>query len=254
MLSGILGRYSINDPYVGLGLGLTIAGACLAPIFYFIVDSVALTAVAISSVMLGLVCVALANTRPAISPEASQMMLEAGMENIAALLEELGLSGKAIYLPSSLRDGRSQALVPIRQDYSSIKFEDKIPGRLIVRHGKDPQDVGIAVATPGSICLDGLEVKPGPTSTEIESALSTILVGMLDIAGSVSVIANGNKVKVEVAKPKLGYENVWFFRSLGSPLASIAATAVCEAFDKPVVVARDEYQKGKAVIELEVLS
>ena len=244
----------MKDPYIGLGLGLTIAGACLAPIFYFVVDSVPFTAIAISSIMLGLVCVAIANTRPAISPEASQMMLEAGMENIAALLEELGLSGKAIYLPSSLRDGRSQALVPIRQDYSSIKFEDRIPGRLIVRHGKDPQDVGIAVVTPGSICLDSLDIKPGPTSTELESALSTILVGMLDIAASVTVITNENKVKVEVAKPKLGYENIWFFRSLGSPLASIAATVVSEAFDRPVVISQDEYKKGKAEIELEVLS
>lgn len=254
MLNGIFGKSNIKDPYVGLGLGLTVAGAGLVPIFFFLVDSEPLTAVAISLIMLGLVCVALANTRPAISPEASQMMLEAGMENIAALLEELGLTGKAIYLPSSLRDGRSQALVPIRSEYSEIQIRERIPGRLIVRHGKDPQDIGIAVATPGSICLDGLDVKPGPSSTEIESALSTILVGVLDIAGSVTVTANGNKVNVAVSKPKLAYENVWYFRSLGSPVASIAATAVSEAFNRPVVITQDESQKKKALIELEVLS
>lgn len=245
---------SQRDPYIWLGMVLSISGACLIPVFYFIVDSAALTGLGLSFVMLGLVCIALANTRPAISPEASQMMLQAGMENIAALLEELGLTGKAIYMPRSRREGRSQALVPLRQDHSEIRVDERIPGRLIVRYGRDPLDVGIAVATPGSVCLEGLEAMPGPNALEIESALSTILVGMLDIAGSVSAYETDKGMRVEVSKPKMGYRNVWFYQALGSPLASIAASVTSEAFEKPVVVARDESLNGKAVIELEVLS
>ncbi len=241
-----------RDPYVWLGIVLTVLGSGLSPLFYFVANSVALTGVGISCVMLGLVCVALANTRDPISPEASRVILQAGMENTASLLEELGLNGKAIYLPRSRRGGRSQALVLIKQDGSSINLDKEIPGRLIVRHGNGPDDLGIAIATPGSVCLSGLEVKPGPTPDEIESALSTILVGMLDIASSVSVSTIENGVRVEAAKPKLGYENVWFYQSMGSPLASIAATTTSEAFEKPVVVTRDEIHKGKARIELEI--
>lgn len=44
MLNGIFGKNIIKDPYIGLGLGLTVAGAGLVPIFFFVVDSEPLTA------------------------------------------------------------------------------------------------------------------------------------------------------------------------------------------------------------------
>ena len=99
----------MNNPYRMLGLGLCVAGAILAPISYFIINSVPLTAAGISAIMIGFTCIALANTRPYISPEACQLMLKTGMENTAALLEELGIRNKAVYLPSNMRDGHPQA-------------------------------------------------------------------------------------------------------------------------------------------------
>ncbi len=78
----------MNNPYRILGLGLSLAGAIFAPISYFIIDSVPLTALGISAIMLGFISIALANTRPYISPEACQLILKTGMENTAALLED----------------------------------------------------------------------------------------------------------------------------------------------------------------------
>jgi hypothetical protein len=181
-------------------------------------------------------------------------MFQTGIENIAALLEELGLSGKAIYLPRSMRDGRSQALVPLRQNSAFARSNHKIAGRLIVRYGHNPDDLGIALTTPGSVCLDTLEVELGPASDVIAAALTHVLVGMLDLASSVSLNASDGKINIEVSNPKLGHENVWFYRSLGSPLASIAATVACESLDKPVTVVSEGNLNGKNVIELEVLS
>ena len=245
---------SRRNPYSWLGLGLAVAGAVSSPVFYFIVGSVPLTAMGISFIMLGLTSVALANTRPPLSPEAGQMMLRVGMENTAALLEELGLNGQAVYLPRSLRTGLSQAVVPLSPDQLREPITHSVAGRLIVRHGAGPLDMGIAVTTPGSVCLDALEVAPGPDPGEIEMALAHILIGMLDIASAVSVAATGGAVKVEISRPKLTYENVWYYGALGSPMASIAATVTCEAYDRPVIVVRDENQRGKGVVELEVLA
>ena len=237
-----------------LGLGLTVAGAVISPVFYFILESVPLSALGISFLMLGLTCIALANTRPPISPEASQMMLQTGIENIAALLEELGISGKAVYLPPSLRNGRAQALVPLRQDQGTIQINGRIPGRLIVRYGRNPEDLGIAITTPGSLCLEGLEIQPGPTSAELSAALTHVVVGMLDIASSLTVNTHDSRINIEVSNPKLSYQNIWFYRSLGSPLASIAATVASEALDKPIVVEEEEHRGNKSIIKLEVLS
>ena len=204
--------------------------------------------------MIGFVCIALANTRPYISPEACELILKTGMENTAALLEELGLRSKAIYLPSTMRDGHPQALVPLVEDREIRLVKEKVPGRLIVRYGVNPDDMAIAVTTPGSINIDMLETKPGPTADEIRAAATYILTGLLDLANSVTVDMTDAQVNVEVSGPRLHYEDIWFYRCLGSPVASIVAAISSEALEKPIRIKEEDYSKGKSRIILEVLS
>lgn len=243
----------MSNPYRVLGFVLCVAGAIFAPVSYFIIGSVPFAAIGLSGIMIGFTCVALANARPYISPEACQLMLRTGMENTAAILEELGLRTRAIYLPSFLRDGHSQALIPITEDADIQQIKQKLSGRLIVRYGANPHDMAIAVTTAGSINIDVLETKPGPTSEEIESAVTYILTGVLDIADSVTVNASGNLVDAEVRGSKLHYEDIWYYHCLGSPIASIVAAVSSEALGKPVRIKEESYYKGKSKITIEAL-
>ncbi len=204
--------------------------------------------------MIGFTCIALANTRPYISPEACEVILKTGMENTAALLEELGLRNKAVYLPSAMRDGHPQALIPLVDTRDIQQIRKKIPGRLIVRYGVNPDDMAIAVTTPGSINIDMLETKPGPTSREIEAAVTYILTGLLDLANSVTVNLSDAQVQVDINGPRLHYEDIWYYRCLGSPIASIVAAISSEALGKPIRIQEENYSKGKSRIILEVLS
>lgn len=244
----------MSNPYRILGLGLCLAGAIFAPISHFIIGAAPLTAIGMSAIIIGFTCIALANTRPYISPEACQLILKTGMENTAALLEELGLRGKAVYLPSTMRDGRPQALIPLVENRDIQRIKGKIPGRLIVRYGVNPDEMAIAVTTPGSINIDMLETKPGPTSGEIEAAATYILIGLLDLANSVAVNMSDAQVNVEISGPRLPYEDIWFYRRLGSPIASIVAAVSSEALGKPVRIKEESYTKGKSKIIIEVLS
>ena len=201
--------------------------------------------------ILGFTCLALANTRPYISPEASELMLRTGMENIAALLEELGLRNRAVYLPSSLRDGRPQAIIPLSEE--ALRIRQKIPGRLVVRFGNQAQELAIAVTTPGGQCLQLLEAPPGSTAGELEAALSYILIGVLDLATSVRVVLTDEVISLEFTSPRLHWENIWYYRSLGSPLASIAAAICCEGLGKPLRIKQETYEKDRALVELEML-
>ena len=237
-----------------LGLGLCVAGAIFSPISYFITGSVPLTAVGMSAIIIGFTCIALANTRPYISPEACELILKTGIENTASLLEELGLKNKAIYLPSTMRDGHPQALIPLTEDGDIQQVNGPIPGRLIVRYGVNSDDMAIAVTTPGSINIDMLETKPGPTSDEMEAAMTYILTGVLDIANSVKVNLADAEVEVEVSDPRLHYEDIWYYRCLGSPIASIAAAISSEALQKPIKIRDESYSKGTGRIILEILS
>jgi hypothetical protein len=48
-----------NNPYRLLGLGLVIAGALFVPVAYFIISSIPLTAVDLSSIIIGFTSIAL---------------------------------------------------------------------------------------------------------------------------------------------------------------------------------------------------
>ena len=243
----------MKDPYRLLGVGLCLLGAAFAPLAYLILDSVPLTAVALSAIVIGIVCVALANTRPYISPEACQVLLKTGMENTAALLEELGLKNKAVYLPSAMRDGQPQAIIPL-EDKKAEFIPGKIPGRLIVRYGAGPDDMAIAVTTPGSISTELLRSRPGPTSASIEGAASYILTGVLDLASSVTVNMTDGEVDVLVRGARLHFEDTRYQRCLGSPIASIVAAICSEALGRPVRIGEEIHQRGEGHIKLEVLS
>lgn len=243
----------MKDPYRLLGVGLCLAGAVFTPLAYFILDSVPLTAVALSAVIIGVVCVALANTRPYVSPEACQMLLKTGMENTAALLEELGLKNKAVYLPSTMREGQPQAIVPL-EDTKAELIRGKIPGRLIVRYGAGPEDMAIAVTTPGSVSAGLLKTRPGPNSGEIEGAASYILTGVLDLASSVTVNMADGRIDVLVRGVRLRPEDTRYHHCLGSPVASIVAAICSEALGKPVRIGEESHSRGEGRITLEVLS
>lgn len=247
-------RKKLNSPYRIFGMGLTIAGAIFAPVAYFLINSIPLTSIALSSVMVGFTAIVLATSRPPISPEAARLFLETGMENVAALLEELGLDNKAVYLPSAMRIGNAQALIPLSGDIEISRIKDKIPRRLIVRWGDNPGDMAIAVTAPGGTGLNKMDIKSGPTSSEIEQAASYVLTGLLDLADSIDVHFNHEQIYVEVTGPKLHYENIWYYRCLGSPIASIVASICSDGLGKPVRIIAEDYQKGKSVIRLEVLS
>jgi len=94
---------------------------------------------------------------------------------------------------------------------------------------------------------------PGPSSVELENALSVVLGGTLDIAGAVRVHTTDKGVQVEVSSPHMEYKSIRSYECLGSPLASIAAALAAEAFDKPIAIENETHSRNKSVIDLVIL-
>ena len=242
----------MRRPYRILGLSLILAGIIFAPVSYFVINSAPLAAAGVSTLVLGFTCFALAGTRPNISPEAAEALLEAGAENIAALLEELFLHNKAIYLPSAMTDNRPRAIIPFT-DKPVRRVGHPVSGRLVVRFGAEPDELAIAVSTPGGANLKMVQEMLGPTRAQLESAMSRVLVGVLDMATSVGVAMEDHRLRVEIAGARLHSENVWYRGSLGSPLASVVAAISAEGLGKPVRIRSETFQKRRTVVDIEVL-
>ena len=129
-----------RNAYTYAGFGLLVAGSLVSPVAYFILGLNWLAALGIAMLIVSLVLLALAKTVPRLSPEVCSLLLETGIDNIATVIEELGIRNKAIYLPSSLASGRPRALVPLHahsalpaitrplpQRQSSVKHSATIP-------------------------------------------------------------------------------------------------------------------------------
>jgi hypothetical protein len=229
--------------FTSLSAYLILAGVSLSVISYFILRSTPFTALGLSTIILGGVSFALGRGQSKIPPEVSAVLLQSGIENISALVEEFGLKSKAIYLPSSLTTGKSQALISLNPNPQLLQLKNIVlPKRLIVKYGPNPEDVGLLLTTPGSAVSGMVTAKPDASDADLETALLLVLSGTINLA--------------EVSNPRLENRKMWVYESLGSPLASIVASVVAEVLDKPVTIESEKYRLnydsayGKCIIEL----
>lgn len=242
-----------KNPYTWAGLGLLVAGILVSPSAYFFLQLTWLTALGICMLILAFISLSLGRTIPKISPEVSSLFLETGIDNIATIVEELGIKAKAIYLPSSLTSGRPQALIPLHSNPVLPAITRALPQRFIVRYGASPDDIGLLLSTIGSTAVGMLESRPDPTPTDVESALTSLFSGILGVADRTSVTCQENLIKVEIQNPRIENITTWSHYCLGGPLGSVAASLVAETWNKPVTIKQEEHQKGKYSIELEVM-
>jgi hypothetical protein len=230
-----------------------IAGGLISLPAYIILHLIWLTALGMCLLILSFILISLGKSIPKLPPEVCGLLLETGMNNMATLIEELGIRTKAIYLPSSLAHDGPHAFIPLHTNGSKPAITKALPQRLIARYGASPEDIGLLIATIGSTATGMLESKPGTTSAELESALTSLLTGRLGVADGTSVTYNNSHIRVEIHKPRLENGAAWSHQCLGGPLASVVASIAAEAWDKPITIKQEEQHNGKYYVELEVI-
>jgi len=243
----------VRSRYTNLGVVLITAGVFFAAFAEFILEYTPLTASGIAAVILGIVSISLARTLPNISIDAGEILFSAGLDNIQALIEELGLGPQAIYLPTSITKGNARALIPTQEASTNFKNPFRVQNRLLVQFSQNSDDLGILVATPGSAALSFGSIPPSSFGTDLEDTLTMTLVGSLDLARTVSVSRDANLLNVTLSgvtfTPKPHPAN----DIIGTPLASIAATIAAEVLDNPITVTMERSQRTNHIIQLQII-
>lgn len=240
-----------GSSYTHLGSALLLAGGIAAPVFHFVAQSVPLVALGLAAMLLGVTSMLLARSLPGIPPQAAEVLLQTGLENTARLLEEIGLDTKAVYLPARLSGGRPRALIPLRGDPPRPSVSRPLVDRLIVDFGPQPEDVGILVATPGTAVADLVEGSPGGRAADLEAALAHAVVGVLDAAARVYVGREDGAVKVTLSDVRFNPPDLWIYRAVGTPLASVVATLVAEGLDRAVTINSEARDGNRMTVWLE---
>lgn len=239
------------NPYKWAAVSLLVAGGIVSLVSALVIQANWLTAFGLSMLILAFLLFILERAVPKLPPQFGALLLEAGVDNIASIIEELGIKEKAIYLPSSLAGGRPRALLPLRSGVSPSIIKS-LPRRFIVNYGSGSEDVGLLVTTTGTVAAGMPEAKPGVSAAELEAALTSLLMGMLGVAGGVRVFNQPDCLKIEISNPLAGTEVTRADNSLGGPLASVVAAVVADALDKPVTINKEAEQGGKYHVELAI--
>ena len=240
------------NPYTWTGWGLLLAGALTAVTSYVILNIAWLTALGMAMVIISFILLALAKSVPVLSPALSHLLFETATENLAVLLEELALYTKAVYLPPSLTDDKSHALVPLAVSPRAEMLGRPLPNRLIVRYGKGPQDIGLLVTTPGTVAVKVLGERMEANTEQLGAELSAFFRGTLGIADSVSVSSENDRIRVTFSHLHHERANDRTDLVLGSAPASVAAALTAAAWDRPVTIFSEggNARKYDVVIEL----
>ena len=241
--------------YGPLGVSLIVSGASILGASLLLLRSEAGASTGIALLVLGGVLVVLEDSRPRVSPELSLLLMRAGYDNLARLLEELGLRARAVYLPSSLCQGTPRALIPLDGPGESLGRIGPVEERLVTRFGNGSGDVGLLVSTPGSDVLRLLPEPVGPSMDELGAAMTTLVAGTLDLASSVVVHEEAGRVRISYRGVRAMDElSVWAVeRTVGSPLGAIAASLVAESKNCPVVMESELRDRGVHTVELRVV-
>jgi len=247
-------QHNTNRPYLILGWGFCLTGIILAPVFFILLESVPLTGIAFSLVIIGTASISVSYTRTSISQEMCQMMLDSGQLNVSVLIEELGLNNQAIYLPSRMRDGNAQCIIPIKPLTSATELTRKVSNRLIVRYGDAPDDMAVRVAATGSTVISNLADMAGGPVIDIEDTANRVICGYLDLADNVSVNVQQPRIFVAVKNPQITEDASVYGRYFGNSIASIVATISSEALGQPVTVQKETYINGIQQITLQVIT
>lgn len=244
----------ISNPYSILGITLIAVGGAFAFVGWYVLDYGPVIALGLSGIIIGSVAVMLGRSLPPLSSEASLSLLEASLDNIAALVEELALRGRAVYLPSSLSRGRLRALIPYKkEDGIELALQRPLDQRLIVRFGREADAFGILVATPGSFVLERRTVPSDASFDDLESILVTTLVSRLALVSSVRVLGDEGAITVEVGRSTLSWNGHVTNEILGSPVASIVATVVAEVLGRPLRIESEHNERGRHTVEFRTI-
>ena len=237
-----------------MGISLILIGGIFSFVSWQLLNNSPLIALSIGTIVLGVVSIGLSNTITKLSPETSLVFLEAGMDNITSIIEELGLKSKAIYMPSRMNNGLPKALIPLFSDNSHPLNLSNLENRFLVLLDRSTNNYGILVASPGSTAVKILGPNTLTAEIGLEESLRAILIGNLDLANGVLCNQSQREVTIELSGVVLETTPHPADEIMGSPVTSICAATTAEVLNSPVTLVSEEKNGRNISIELLISS
>jgi hypothetical protein len=217
-------------------------GLALSFYSYFIVGIVPLTALGISSVILGLTVVSLPRR---VGGPGTRAMLQGATLGFEAQLEQCTVR-RATYLPPD-DGGVICAYIPLSRETATLSLTEmrRAPKNLASNDQK-----GVLVYPVGS---ELTKVPDFEDSLSIEERLRYILVESTNLCSRVMAEETGSRIIVGMKDADLNIQGQKYLESLGSLPSSLAACVIAMAHNKPVTLIEEKTDGDRMVAVFRLL-
>ncbi|MDT7864349.1 MAG: hypothetical protein RQ922_00525 [Thermoproteota archaeon] len=231
----------MRESYSLFGKVLIIFGIIVSFFFYVFYGNIPLTAIGIGAIIIGIAAIMLPEEPT--PPATIRSLIESSALTIEAILEELKIESKAIYLPPN--EGYASVILPIKTIESlPIEEIDKRNVFLLVRNIPV-----IKFYPPGCTIVKNIL----NYDFSLSEALEKVLVDMTEFCSKVIAVETAENIIIEITKPNTKEKLPQFSKCLGSLPASLAALTVVTMKKTPVRIVKEEVQKDKIYIHLRLL-
>ena len=214
------------DRYAEFGIILSIFGLALSLFSYYILFNVTLTALGIACIVLGLTII-LTPSNP-IPKSVVHLMLENSCINIEALLEELNIKDKAVFIPP--KKERVRAFIPLisNPEPPATTHLLEAPDRILTEVDGKPC---LMLFPPGS---ELVKMENLTQDSSLEGSLRAVLVDLAEVTRSIKAVRNGDLVIVELKGIRTSVDLPRFKRVFGSLPTCIAACVLTTILNAPI--------------------
>lgn len=231
-----------------VGLGLAVVGILFSEYSFFILSNTAMTAVGLSSLILGVVTLMIPGN--SISRSYVSSIVNESYVNIEEILKQFDAKERCIFIPP--RNGRVFVYVPIGTP--SIKERNSQAWKVM--------DAPIRILTtvdgkPGLIVFLPLPYEILTTvedGSKPEEALNYILIEQLEILESVKAVESMNKISVHMSGFSMDNKFTRIQMVLGSLPTSMTGCILSLVLKKPLVLIKEEFSKESITSTYEVLN
>lgn len=189
-----------------VAVALGVWGAVLAAYSYWVLYSIPLTALGIGAVIVAASILSTYEEAP--YSEATRLLLESYAVNVARILEEFGAREPALYT---------------REGITVVPLNGKLPD------GFRPSPERLVSGSRGSYVLTFTLPRLAEEAGDAEAVLRDVLVDVLGLCDGVRVARTGERVLVELVKPKTPETSARFESVLGPLPAHVAAAVLARS-------------------------
>jgi len=236
------------DRQTVVGLLLAVAGILFSEFSVFVIKSVPLLAVGLSSLILGVVTITIPGN--SIPKDYVRAILIESYVNVEGILEQFDAKEKCIFLPP--RDKRVFAYIPLGSNptrTSSLQAWKAMEAPIrVLTEIEGKRRLMVFLPVPFKILS---KADPG---SKPEEALNYILIEQLEILESVKAIESSNKIAVKMSGFLVETEFPRVKKVLGSLPTCIAGCILSHILRKPVLLLKEELFNRTIMATFEMLN